>query len=307
MSLTKSEQDDLKMLLNITSSIHNNFIKLLDLERTGQKDSEEYKLLIYSTYSYKNLENSIIDRLLSSEELSFSDIQKELFNEKEIRTLDAELDVAINGNPADLIKRRVYVRLKDKVRVKKVERNYFDSKLIKFRTLLEEDFINTVLTILNDTIHNESNHQNTLLAFKYNLAFLYEFAENDLLEHDFNINPSLYWNAQFYAELKKLSPHNIKFHSFRVVRTIIDTSIEEILNSEIDYAKVQILQIILRTSLLFAGEDIVKSHKENFEKEIFAKTMLKSHSDREEIILTAINKYYEDRELPNIINLGASL
>jgi len=307
MSLTRGEQEDLKMLLNISSSIHNNFIKLLDLERNGQKETEEYKSLISSINSSKLLENSIIDRLLSSEELSFSDIQKELLNEKEIRALDAELDVAINGNTDELIKRRVYVRLKDKVRTKKVERNYFDSKLIKFRSLLEEDFINTTLTILNEVIHNENGHQNTLLSFKYNLAFLYEFVENDLLEHDFNINPTLYWNAQFYAELKKLSPHNIKFHSFRVVRTIIDTAIEEILNSENDYSKVMILQIILRASLLFAGEDLVKCHKENFEKEIFAKTMLKSHSDREEIILTTINKFYEDRDLPSIINLGVSL
>lgn len=304
MSLTKSEQDDLKMLLNITSSIHNNFIKLLDLERTGQKDSEEYKLLIYSTYSYKNLEDSIFERLYTKDN---KQALLTLLLKGEDNTLPNQISTAINNCSDFLIKRRLAIKIESKDK---------NTNFKEYENVLKKDFINTLLTILNQYLNDPKYKYiiNILLQLKYNLAYLYDFVEEDLLKNNFNINPNLYWSSQFHAELKHINQNFIKMASLRMCTKIIDFSFEELLklNSyslrEVNtYAQAVIFQIILRASLIFVSEDIVDSLKDSVNKQIFANTMMKSDCAAENLILDVINMNKQDRELPNIINLGASL
>lgn len=304
MSLTKSEQEDLNMLLNITSSIHNSFIKLLNLEISGQKETEEYKSLISSTNSSKLLEDSIFKRLCSS--VNKQELLKELLGSEGI-ALNNELDVAVSNNRDKLIKRRIAIKL-----INSSEKNNF----AEYDIVIKQDFINTVLTILNIYINDTklAKYSNELLYLKYNLAFLYEFVESDLIEHEFNINPTLYWCAQFHAELKHIGANFTTMSNLRMSTKIIDTNFEFLLkqnsyalNDRNNYVKSIISQILLRTSLMFVRKDIVDSLEEAVKQQIFVNTMMKSDCGAEEMILEVVNANDKDRELPQIINLGMGL
>lgn len=66
--LTKTDYEDLNMLINITKSMYHNFQKLCDMEMAGQKDSKELLTLIEEIKRDVLIKNNCFDRITDTPE-----------------------------------------------------------------------------------------------------------------------------------------------------------------------------------------------------------------------------------------------
>ena len=64
MKLTKSDCEDIEMLINISFSLFNSINKLCQLEIDGDKDSEEFKDILHGAKGELALEEDIFDRIV---------------------------------------------------------------------------------------------------------------------------------------------------------------------------------------------------------------------------------------------------
>ncbi len=320
--------ENINTLLAITSSINETYVKLKQLEIVGQKDSTEYKSTIESLKSSLDLEKSIYDRFPKDLDV-LSQIEHKINGNKDY-WLKFNLQENINAilNYENLIKLRIQLNLfsrmlaiKDadfviNVNDESVLENQTPRNILIINTSVIKDFLNTTLVILNDYLNNPEYEliKDQLLNFKYNLSFVYEEIENDLLENNFNISNELYWEANAISDYYQLDRLKLNAIQKGTVYSIFRDKIRNIINIDntlkSDKPKMFtyiISEIFTRVSLLFIGEETVNYFKtlelqlaEGVSHDEMAIEKLKKAQNR---VNGIFDMYEKDRELLNVISL----
>ena len=326
--LNKDINDNINTLLAVTSSINDTYAKLKELEIKGQKESKEYKRLIECLKSSLELEKSIYDRFPNDLDTLVNIIREVTKNKDFFINFDLKENIDAIINNYDLITRRIYLRLLNKMlEIKDADfiigtnnpdilENQSARNILILHSLIIKDYINTVLVILNKALYDEKykNINNLLLNVKYSLAFLYDNVENDFLENNFNINNDLYWGATAMGDFYHLDREKLKEIQKGTVYGIyyekIDNIIKTILNdrsSEQEIFIYAISEILIRACLLFYDDKTVECLKSNKIK--LAQNMpqnehnLKILNDAKKRVDNVYSFYEQDKELIKVISL----
>ena len=326
--LNKDINDNINTLLAVTSSINDTYAKLKELEIKGQKESKEYKRLIECLKSSLELEKSIYDRFPNDLDTLVKIIREVTKNKDFFINFDLKENIDAIINNYDLITRRIYLRLLNKMlEIKDADfiigtnnpdilENQSARNILILHSLIIKDYINTVLVILNKALYDEKykNINNLLLNVKYSLAFLYDNVENDFLENNFNINNDLYWGATAMGDFYHLDREKLKEIQKGTVYGIyyekIDNIIKTILNDRSSDKEIfiyAISEILIRACLLFYDDKTVECLKSNKIK--LAQNMpqnehnLKILNDAKKRVDNVYSFYEQDKELIKVISL----
>jgi len=192
-------------------------------------------------------------------------------------------------------------------KIKKAE-NWFNY-MEKLENTAEQDILKTIIKILNEYINSNhyDNIKDKLIKFKYLLSYSFHFLEKDLIEHNFEIESNLYWNANliidiYQGNIKELETVYKSFAESLMERegnNLIDLIFEENLDED-DYVNGIISEIIIRACLLFI---------DNKSKEIFKEYLLKEVKRTEienviveSMIYNSFNYFENDKELAQILS-----
>lgn len=303
--LTNSEKEDLKMIMNISYSLLDNFIKLRNLEINGGKDSEEFTSIINCLQSSITLEESLYSRINQKRVDAYLE---ELNGVEKFLGINQDLNVATTRVFDNLVKRRVIARLLDIKYKNKQTPLEFDNVWYE----IKKDIIKTILTILNLYLNDYKYQpiQNQLLNFKYNLGFIFKDIESDFIDHNFSINPELYWNTYMVTDFYRMPREVVDNFKHSFSSTILDNEFNFMLSQSnyslrnIDtYADAIISQILIRVGLLFGPANLDDDLKEHFEKFASINKMMNGDNTSENLVIEAINSSKCDKELPKVISL----
>lgn len=326
--LNKDINDNINILLAVTSSINDTYAKLKELEIKGQKESKEYKRLIECLKSSLELEKSIYDRFPNDLDTLVNIIREVTKNKDFFINFDLKENIDAIINNYNLITRRIYLRLLNKMLDIKdadfiigtnnpdILKNQSARNILILHSLIIKDYINTILVILNEYLYDEKykNINNLLLNVKYSLAFLYDNVENDLLENNFNINNDLYWEATAMGDFYHLDREKLKEIQKGTVHGIyyekIDNIIKTILNDKSCDKEIfiyAISEILIRACLLFYDDKTVECLKSNKIK-LANNTKANEHNlkllnDAQKRVDNVYSFYDQDKELIKVISL----
>ena len=304
--MTKEDYEVINNIYNISLSILENYYKMMELEIRGLVGNKDYNSLITIIEQQIILENSLYEKIDNSK-------YEEIINYLSKENNSTLLESISSKDYSVLIKNRIIKRLTSKNNAFKENNinnilDYLNATTNDINNSLEKDFINTILCILNECLNNHefANYKHYLLLFKYNLAFLYDYVEEDLLKNSFAINSDLYWISNGVASISRFI--GIEGYRKNFVREIDVSCLRVILDDEkgeLDY-KDLVHYIVLRTSNLFEGEEFVNKFKECLN--IAYKSEDTNHSgilnQRLNLYLNAYDCYELDKEKPRIINLN---
>lgn len=317
-SLTKNDQEDITGLMNISYSLLDNFIKLRDLEINGGYGSDEYKSTIECLKSTLSLEESFYNRF-GNHPLKLQAILNEFVSPNEAWDINKDLQIANSSNREELVKRRIVLRLVDKMcNIKKtipsLDGQIFNSAM-EISLTVKRDIINSILTILNLYLQDfkfqtiNSNLEN----MKYNFAFLYQFVEADFLANNFAINPELYWLANFVSNVKRVPSQVVDAYKGSYASELLERVLQDALNHDRyslrdkdDYANAIISQILIRAGLLFSSEEVVKELTDKFQRFMGVNQMMNGDNSAEKLVMEAIRMHSSDRSLPKIVTFGVN-
>ena len=315
-NLTKNDLEDIGSLMNISYSLLDNFIKLRDLEINGGYGSDEYKATIECLKSTLSLEESFYNRF-GNHPLKLQAILNEFVKPNKAWDINDDLQISLSTNKDNLVKRRIILKLIDKMCSSKVTntvKSPFNNAL-EISMSVKKDIINTLLTLLNLYLHDPKYQQiaSELENLKYNIGFLYQFVEKDFLDNEFAINPELYWTANLTANFKRVPSQVVDTYKKsyagemleKVLQDIIAVSVYDLRNKD-GYAKAIILQVLIRTGLLFSGEELVKNLEERFATFITMNKMLNADNSGEFLVMEAIKLHTSDKTIPKIVTLGVN-
>ncbi len=195
------------------------------------------------------------------------------------------------------------------------EVNAGEQKLIfetKLKYLLFKDVVNTTLRILKDYLKDSKMDEikDILSRIKYDMSFAFVNVEDDLIKDNFVIPDNLFISSKLYSDLNKGDIDEYNDLKSSVAGNILFTLIEPLLDlmdanfqeSEC-YAEGIIIEIMVRASLLFAGDVVTQL----FHEELFgALTNIKEEGVQNSEVETFIQKIFENKkdvELPMTLSL----
>lgn len=317
-NLTKNDQEDITALMNISYSLLDNFIKLRDLEINGGYGSDEYKSIIECLKSTLSLEESFYNRF-GNHPLKLQAILNKFVSSKEAWDINKDVQIANSNNKEELVKRRIILRLVDKMcRIKRkipsLDGQIFNNAM-EISLTVKKDIINSILCILNLYLQDFKFQtiNGNLENMKYNFAFLYQFVEEDFLANNFAINPELYWVANFMANIKRTPIQAVEAYRKSYASELLERVLQDALNhdryslrNKDDYANAIISQILIRAGLLFSGEEVVNELAKKFQQFMGINQMMNGDNSAEKLVMEAINLHPSDRSLPKIVTLGVN-
>ena len=253
-------------LLDISLRIYRYYQRLKDLDYCDKKDSIDYQNNLFILNKLLDEEKSIYESINDRDLIQ--NILLYLSSKKEINNLISDIKALISDNDL-IIKRRIIIRLLNKKQDidketllkmaleldKDVKDNNFKIKensyyklnnLLKLSESIKMDFINSVLLIIN----NKDIKRDIFLNLLYNISYLYEFCERELLKNNFEIK-DIYWISELVSDLNK-----IKDEEFQQTKEMFGI---EIYNYFKDRKNEDLIKIILRVSLLFCREEELKN------------------------------------------------
>ena len=317
-NLTKNDQEDITALMNISYSLLDNFIKLRDLEINGGYGSDEYKSIIECLKSTLSLEESFYNRF-GNHPLKLQAILNKFVSSKEAWDINKDVQIANANNKEELVKRRIVLRLVDKMcRIKRkipsLDGQIFNNAM-EISLTVKKDIINSILCILNLYLQDFKFQtiNGNLENMKYNFAFLYQFVEEDFLANNFAINPELYWVANFMANIKRTPIQAVEAYRKSYASELLERALQDALNhdryslrNKDDYANAIVSQILIRAGLLFCSEDIVKELTNKFQRYMSVNQMMNGDNSGEKFVMEALNLHSSDRSLPKIVTFGVN-
>ncbi|MBE6156276.1 MAG: hypothetical protein E7161_00820 [Firmicutes bacterium] len=307
----------LKTIFVVTESVIESYDVLKRLEIEGKSESDEYKAKLLALKSSLFLEDNFYSKLGNDIKILYR-LLEAITMPSLAWDIDMDLLMAKDNHHSDLVNRRVILRLINKLNQSDKKNpfteivifssNQSNSTAVKFTKLsvaIKNDIINTILMLLNIQIENEQNPQvkSKLIEFKYNISFLYHEIEMDFVEHNFRINPQLFWVSPAVADANEIDRHFVgcyqKYYVNSITRPInelLSINKSNLSNADKFYEAV-IYQIIIRVKLLFGQKEAEKS---------IAQTLL-HNKDKKDTAIYLIKDAYEmrisDKELPNIVSL----
>ena len=327
--LNSSELKILKDLVNVTEEIVDIYDKLYYLEINGMKNSDKYNdiieklklALIEEDNIYEDIEgefdlaSKILNNLVT-DYLQFEDYIYLVFNYQKDKAIISRMSYRLE----DIICRTPLINeenISDEElteeeleELEQLDINYEDNydeeymSLSEIEVSVENDIVNTILTILNKYI-NDSKYENIhyeLVRYKYLLSLIFTDIEEDLINNNFEINNMLFW--------KCFAVNTINNEPNETVRTIISDYVNDIMQeqlalitdyveeAEIDYVyyKLIISQIIIRACMMFAEKEV----RNNIICLAKDDTMELTNPNKQviDIINNSFNQINLDRELP---------
>ena len=308
MKLSKKEEAILNRLIVVSESIYNIKNELKELEKNNKVYTLEWDNKINELKTTISLENSLYNILTFKEINHISDY---LLEECEYDRLDIHLQNILNLNKTNIIKTRVFEKLdiyfedyKAKNPANLADRLYQDDyKMLK---VVKKDYLNTILTILNEYLNNNEYQsiKDYLLSIKYALSMFLE-VEDDLIQDNFIIG-DLYWLSDAYA---KKSNHHLSYQSFfdKISSSTFQVITDNCLN-ETKYEQCEFLQVLTRSYLLFTRNEVAKEQSIKIFQDVLDKitpSNLIYHFNKADYIIASAIKYMDvDKELVNIVSLG---
>ena len=322
VKFTEEDYNLLKELINITSSILETYEDLYDLEMNGRKDTSEYDAIMEALKFYLNQEKDLYKMVKEDENrgLLFLDY---LYPDGS-PDFTSSVTLLMNIKNGDLIKIRMSERLNDIICHNEIEdyinsgsddedlNDFYISYVIDHG--IEVDLVNTLLAILKEFINNSKYEiiKDKLLKLKYDLAFIYEFAEEELGCNLFNIRDVLYWSLKLSMEISQIDEIDVTEDVKDYTDSMIDYLFEELeMFTKEDISNVEklthmaFLQIYFRTCILFLSPTEVEKLKKTFDLEL----PLLGINDIEikEMINEIFKTSEKDKELPRILDVSPNL
>lgn len=322
--LSEEDKKCLRILIDINIKIKEIYDTLRELEINYATESYIFKNKIKLLNKLIDRENKIYERfrnypekiIEAYNEISFS---RESLFEMNILT---ELDDVANDYSENLVRTRIANHLLNLFLISdesKMELNnmpfLIDGKAYShIEICIQCDYVSTVLTILNKYIDNKkySNIRDLLFRIKDNYAFLHEEIETDLLEHNMQINPCLNWKAKVYADIAGLDEEDVLQIEEGLGNEVFDEKIEDIITIEEEELtdrevlfQYTLAQILIRSSMLFLGEENARYLQDNFKLNVYNENCvvegekLTDMATRGQARIDNVLKMYdEDKKLP---------
>ena len=316
----------LKKLVSINIKIKKIYDFLNGMEERFETESNKFKdnlnllkkLIIEENKIYDDFKNHSEKIILAYNKISFS--SESLF---EMNVL-TELDDVVNDYSENLVRTRIANHLlnlflssdESDMELVNLPFNVNGKAYSQIEICIQSDYVSTVLTILNKYLNNNKyiNIRNLLLRIKNNYAFLHEEIETDLLEHNFKINSELNWKAKIYADIAGLDEDAVFQIEEGLGNEVFDKKIDDIITIEKEelednevYFQYTLAQILIRSAMLFLGEENARFLQKNFKLNVYNENCvvegekLTDLADRGQARIDEVLKMYdEDNKLPII-------
>lgn len=327
--LTDQDIEWLDKVIKNTREIKEIYKKLFLLEKSGKKDSGDYKNVFNDLSSKLSDENGLYQyEGLKTKCLDFIEyiMQKKVSN----NLLD-DIDSVIKQNYINDIYIRIlkilFKILSDiKVKEKKNEMTDYlkfisDFSGVKVRFAngneliegIKEDFYNGFLSILQEFISNEefSAYRGKLIYAKYYLSFISKDVESDMMYSSFEIPETFYTKSRLIADFDFMDPDDYEEmkdglgHKMSV-RLIMD----ELRMKDIDYSNENkaissiLRRCMIRSIFLLMRSDSVDNIKNKFYSMAYQSS---TGTESENIILSCFDATAKDKGKPAILSMKSGL
>jgi len=317
-NLTEEDKECVNSLLNISYSIYDSYLNLVELDNKGLKENYEYQRIINNLKTTIYLEESLYEKLGDNPIVLQSFIDY-IINPEDSWDLGNELTIVLNDNIKELIRTRVYLKIIDKRQQNsyKVKISYDKEIMDEFNGLInislnvKKDLINTILRILNLYLNDNKYESifNKLNNIKYNIEFIYSFVEDELINNDFVINKNFYLVGGLYADLENDSENKLTLYQNHYASIIFDYKFEMLWNNldlsinNIEYFIGVISQILTRASLLFINKELRNQYYEHYKQLLEIDNMLNRKNVIYEKILESFDKTDDDIKIPLVLKI----
>ena len=290
IKLNSEDYENLKKLFFITKKIKWAYDNLADLEINNKKDTEEFTKWTNYLQTLIELEEQIyiiigknpqkisdlLDYILGSDPYNITDVLICLNNDsiEDIlkNRVSARFDYLINTMPFS--EEDEYfeedeevddvVELLDEEAILQIENDFFYQANVDL--MMEQDIINTILKMIKNYLDNPyfSNVKDTLIKFKYNLAFAFKHVEKEFLTNNFTINDILYWQTKMYTDIKDRTGNkdlkeskdshaeDLLYEQYGYLLEMFYTD----LSNPKNYAYAIMIEIFIRTGLILADKEV---------------------------------------------------
>ena len=338
LKLTQEDYENLRKLFFIVKKIKWAYDNLAILEANKQKDTEEFtnwvgylnklleleKQIYYIIGNDAKKINNMLDYILGSDAYNITDVltyinedeEEEMLKNRVAAYFDYLLltmpfpDDEEEENEEDEIEieeesEEINVEADD------LEREFFYQSSVDL--MMEQDIIHTILEILKNCLTNPyyENIKNDLIKFKYKLSFSFAFVEKEFLENNFNINDTLFWQTKMYTDTEGKNGN-------KTLNKCKSTYVDDLLREQCDdllemfynglrnkdgYAKLIIIEILVRTGLIFASQKIIDNFIVSIKSGIDYLEENNIHNKKvKNIIYNSFSHIEEDKTLPNILS-----
>ena len=217
----------------------------------------------------------------------------------EVKDVGFVITSALNNDQEVLIRKRIIIRLI----------NFWcfliNDTSYELTNACNLDLLNTFLTILNIYLE-DTNYKDykDLEMLKYNLAFLNPDLEKDLIDHDMQINPIIYWSSDVIASLSSI-PVSLS-HLERIIRAskVFNEAYAYLIENYFNMHSSTYLinKIVLRAmAIVLEKEDILERRRDI--EEILSGPLNYYGSNLKKILLECLASYEKDQELVQQISL----
>ncbi len=173
---------------------------------------------------------------------------------------------------------------------------------------IEDDIIQTVLTLLSRYILNEKNEniKRMLVNMKAYIAFVYPEISDELLKSGFKVRESLVWMSYIVGNTQSSSSKEVKSlildYIIDIVGNQIDSYYDVIGQNDPELRKSYILftEIVLRACIMFFNDIEVSRAKELYKEDIEAISL---EADVKESLKRVFDSRQEDQSLPYVLSL----
>ena len=335
LKLTQEDYENLKKLFFIVKKIKWAYDNLAILVANKQKDTEEFtdwvgylnKLLDLEKQIYYVIGNdakkiyNMLDYILGSDTYNITDVLTYI-NEKEEEAMLKNRVAAYFDHLLLTMPFPDDEEEEDEIEIEKeseevdieaddLETEFFYQSSVDL--MMEQDIIHTILEILKNYLTNPyyENIKNDLIKFKYKLSFAFSFVEKEFLENDFNINDTLFWQTKMYTDTEGKNGNKTLN---KCKNTYADDLLREQCNDLLkmfsasiddkrEYTKLVIIEILVRTGLIFASQKIIDNFIVSIKSGIDYLEENNIHNEKvKNIIYSSLSHIEEDKTLPNILS-----
>lgn len=279
--LTIEDYELINHLLKVTNELKEFYDNLMMLEINGQKDTFEFTS-IKNILNQKIEEERTIYLKLGNDTNRLQALMEYFIKKNKINNFLEDLEVLVDGENDEIIKRRIVIKLlakkleleknklyqmgeeldkdlKETGLETKKEKNYAYyglSNLLLLSSILKQDFLRTLLTLIKKQIGNGISQESFHIT--YTLSFLYEFLEQEFLSN--YSDERLFWSSKIVAELKCIGDEEYmdtkKIYGYDIANVVCQ------------FPNSTLWQLILRVSLLFCNMDELSDIKQKYPENI---------------------------------------
>jgi len=347
--LTDADYNILDKLFKISNRIADVYELLTNLENKEGKDSEVFKNTIISLNALLQIENFLYHKI-GEEPRRVTEMLFHLFGYNKLVTSDTinmycglsrdaiidcrisrRLEMMINNlsikksveeqvNEDDIYGTDEYPEVDDLCEddiESDNDESVFEEKeqlpyeyYIKLDNQIEEDFLNTLLKLLDDYLTSDDyeNIKKILIKYKYFLSFIFNQIEIKLLANNFNIDTNLYWGSDMIADYYEDDPNALKkireTYAEEIIYVECDNLINKMLedmNNSQNYGSAIISQMLIRSALLFVSDFVRDGIEEYIHLELDEMDI--KNQIVEDIIKNSINKSKLDQQRIRILRM----